>query len=190
MSRTELCAFSGGATDGAKEQEGVAVEDFKEEEDEGTPAEEEDTRIGFASTTGLMWTEVLDRLLLSSTAGDEDFKLADRVCCGWLDVGTGGGTGGVVLPGEGGGVLSEASMFSRHMSSWFCFMGFRCLGVIEGSVCLAADSNISNFLAMALADLGRTGGGEAERVRDREGEGGATGDERGGGGETRRGGGA
>lgn len=56
-------------------------------------------------------------------------------------------------------------------------MGLWVSGVVKGSVFLAADSIISNFLAMARADLGSTGGGEPDEE--------AAGDERGGDGVTR-----
>lgn len=93
------------------------------------------------------------------------------------------GTGCVVWPEEKGGVSSRVGA-----SPWFVLCLFQVLGVTV--VALAANSIISNFLAMARADLGRMGGGDA--VLEGEPGGGETGGsgDKGGGGVTRCGGGA
>lgn len=151
MSRTELCDFSGtvcaAAVEGDREEVVGEDLDFKEEEELA-----EDTGTGLARTMDLVWT-VLQRFFLISVPGDGDFRLTDLVMCGRLEVGTGGGatgTGGVASP-EDGEVLSEVDVFPLLV---FLFQ--------VRSAVLAADSIISYFLAMARADLGRTGGGDDE----------------------------
>lgn len=108
MSSTELCALRGmvvcAVEEGARELEAVA-EDCKEEEEDDTP-QEEDTGIGLARTTGFICHEVFARFLLTFVAGDDVLRLTDLVMCGRLEVGTGGGEGGVALPI---GVLSEVA---------------------------------------------------------------------------------
>jgi hypothetical protein len=144
------------------------VEDFVDEDEEET----EDTGTGFARTAGLMCAMVFARVCLTSVLGDDLFRLTDLTMCGRLEVGTGGGVWGVVLPMEVP-VVPDLSLPALCLGV-FCagvgvglWDGVVAVAVVRGSaVFLAMDSIISNFLAIARADFGRTGGGEPGKGGD------------------------